>query len=164
MILVFWIGLKAAIQSQSFHKIKNQRRFYFLAIFFVKMYLYRRFTEKRLRSVTTWKVPESKVSSGLYFPVFGLNTGIYSLNLRIESEYEKIQTRENSVLGRFSRNLWNQFVSTENTNQKLIGNLKILLCEGQYQNIIGNGKWLYKKMKLSMKDFFIECNQIRNAL
>ena len=157
------------------------------------MYLYRRFTEKCLRSVTTWKLSESKVSSGLYFPALGLNTGIYSLNLRIESEYEKIQTRENSVLRRFSCNLWDQFVSTENTDQKPIGNLKILLCERQYQNIIGNCSaailvaynwwslttkiffkhlsiifwigWLplYKKMKLSIKDFFIEGKQIRNV-
>ena len=38
-----------------------------------------------------------------YFPVFGLNTKIYSANLRIQSEYRKIRTRKNSVFGLFSR-------------------------------------------------------------
>ena len=36
---------------------------------------------------TTWKVPKCGVFSGLYFPVFGLNTEIYSVNLRTQSEY-----------------------------------------------------------------------------
>ena len=45
------------------------------------------------------------VISGLYFPVFGLNTEIYfvDLLLHIQSEYRKIQTRNNSVFGHFSR-------------------------------------------------------------
>ena len=43
------------------------------------------------------------VFSGPYFPVFGLNTEIYSVNLRIQSEYRKIWTRKNSVYGHFSR-------------------------------------------------------------
>ena len=43
------------------------------------------------------------VISGPYFPVFGLNTEFYSVNLRIQSEYRKIQTRNNSVFGHFSR-------------------------------------------------------------
>ena len=30
--------------------------------------------------------------SGLYFPVFGLNTEIYRINLRIQYKYRKIQT------------------------------------------------------------------------
>ena len=40
-----------------------------------------------------------------YFPVFGLNTEdwIYSINLRTQSEYRKIRTRNNSVFGHFSR-------------------------------------------------------------
>ena len=46
---------------------------------------------------------ESKygVIYGPYFPVFGLNTKIYSVNLRIQSEYRKIQARNNSVFGQF---------------------------------------------------------------
>ena len=42
------------------------------------------------------------VFSGLYFPVFGLNTEIYSVNLRIQSEYRIIRTRKNSIFGDFS--------------------------------------------------------------
>ena len=46
---------------------------------------------------------ESKygVFSGPYFPVFGLNTEIYSVNLRIQSEYPKIRIRKNSYLDTF---------------------------------------------------------------
>ena len=43
------------------------------------------------------------VISGPYFPVFGLNMDIYGVNLRIQSEYRKIQTRNNSVFGHFLR-------------------------------------------------------------
>ena len=52
---------------------------------------------------TAWKVSKYGVFSGLYFPVFRLNTGIYSVNLRIQAEYRKIRTRKNSVFGHFSR-------------------------------------------------------------
>ena len=38
-----------------------------------------------------------------YFPVFGLNTDIYSVNLRIQSKCGKIRTRKSSVFGHFSR-------------------------------------------------------------
>ena len=55
--------------------------------------------------ITLWKVSKYGVFSGLYFPVFELNTDIYSVNLRIlhkspysQSEYSKMQTRKNSVL------------------------------------------------------------------
>ena len=40
--------------------------------------------------------------SGPYFPVFGLNTKIYGITLRIQSEYRRIRTRKNSVFGHFS--------------------------------------------------------------
>ena len=43
------------------------------------------------------------VISGLYFPIFGLNTEIYSVNLRIESKYREMRTRKNSAFGQFSR-------------------------------------------------------------
>ena len=49
------------------------------------------------------KVSKYGVISGPYFPVFGLNTEIYFLNLHIQSEYRKIRTRNNSVFGHFSR-------------------------------------------------------------
>ena len=41
------------------------------------------------------------------FPVFGLNTEIYGVNLSIQSEYRKIRTRNNSVFGHFSCSDWN---------------------------------------------------------
>ena len=45
-----------------------------------------------------------------YFPVFGLNTEglnmeIYGVNIRIQSEYRKIRTRNNSLFGHFSRSI-----------------------------------------------------------
>ena len=43
----------------------------------------------RVKSVRTWSF------SSLYFPAFELNTKVYSTNLHIQSEYEKIWTREN---------------------------------------------------------------------
>ena len=49
------------------------------------------------KTYTAWKV--SKVISGLYFPVFGLNTEIYSANLRIQCECRKIRTRNSSIFG-----------------------------------------------------------------
>ena len=48
-------------------------------------------------------MPKYGVFSGTYFPVFGLKTEIFSVNLRIQSEYKKIRTRKNSVFGHFSR-------------------------------------------------------------
>ena len=36
-----------------------------------------------------------------YFPVFGLNTDIYGVNLGIQLEYRKIRTRKNFVFGHF---------------------------------------------------------------
>ena len=51
------------------------------------------------------KVSEYGFCSGPYFPAFGLNTEIYSVNLRIQSEYRKIGTRNNSVFEHFSRSV-----------------------------------------------------------
>ena len=45
------------------------------------------------------------VISGPCFPVFGLNKEIYGVNLRIQSEYRKIRTRNNSVFRHFSRSV-----------------------------------------------------------
>ena len=56
---------------------------------------------------TAWKVSKYAVISGPYFPVFGFNTEIYEVNLRIQSEYRKIRTRNNSVFGHFSCSVQN---------------------------------------------------------
>ena len=55
----------------------------------------------RLFTYTAWKVSKYGVISGPYFPVFGLNKEIYEVNLRIQSEWRKIRTRNNSVFGNF---------------------------------------------------------------
>ena len=52
---------------------------------------------------TAWKMSKYGFFSGPYFPVFRLNTEIYSVNLRIQSKYRKIRTRKKSVFGHFSR-------------------------------------------------------------
>ena len=54
-------------------------------------------------TITVGKVSKYGVFSGLYFPLFGLNMGIYSVDLRIQSEYRKIRTRKNSVFGHFTQ-------------------------------------------------------------
>ena len=43
---------------------------------------------------TAQKVSKHGVFSGLYFPEFGLNTEIYRVNLRIQSEFGKIRARK----------------------------------------------------------------------
>ena len=43
------------------------------------------------------------VISAPCFPVFRLNAKIYGVNIRIQSEYRRIRTRNNSVFGLFSR-------------------------------------------------------------
>ena len=48
--------------------------------------------------VTAWKVSKYGVFSGPYFPVFGLNTEIYSINLRIQPKYGEIRTRKSPYL------------------------------------------------------------------
>ena len=54
---------------------------------------------------TAWKLSIYRVFSDPYFPAFGMNTGIYRVNLRIQSKYGKIRTRKNSVFGHFSRSV-----------------------------------------------------------
>ena len=56
-----------------------------------------------VKSHTAWKVSKYRVISGPYFRVFGLNTEIYEVNLRIQSKYRKTRTRNNSVFVHFSR-------------------------------------------------------------
>ena len=65
--------------------------------------------------VPTTARKESKygVISGPYFPVFGLNLEIYFVNIRIQSEYRKIRTRNNSVFGHFSRSTSAQVYFTD---------------------------------------------------
>ena len=52
-------------------------------------------------NITAWDMSKYGVISGPYFPVFRLNTENYGVSLRIQSEYRKILTRNNSVFGHF---------------------------------------------------------------
>ena len=52
---------------------------------------------------TAWKVSKYGVISGPYLPVIRLNTEIYFVNLRIQSVYRKIGTRNDSIFRHFSR-------------------------------------------------------------
>ena len=58
-----------------------------------------------IQNCTAWKVSKYGFFSGPYFPVPGLNTEIYFVNLRIQSEYGKIRTKKNSAFGHFSRSV-----------------------------------------------------------
>ena len=58
------------------------------------------------RLFTAWKVSKYGLFSGPYFLVFGLNTEIFGVSLRIQSEYRKMRTRNNFVLGHFPRSDW----------------------------------------------------------
>ena len=60
-----------------------------------------------IREITAWKVSKCGVFSGRIF-LHSENAEIYGVNFRIQSEYRKIQTRKNSVFGKFSRS---EFVS-----------------------------------------------------
>ena len=54
-----------------------------------------------LCTITAWKVSKYGVFSGIYFPVFELNSDIYTAI----QEYRKIRTRKNSEFGKFSRSV-----------------------------------------------------------
>ena len=83
---------------------------------------------------TERKISKYGVISGPNFPAFGLNTEIYSLNLRIRSDYRKIRTRNNSVFGHFSR--------SENTSQGK------LICPHIYlQRAFGTGLLSLEKLR-----------------
>ena len=54
---------------------------------------------RRLEIIIALKVSKYGVFSGPYFPVFRLNTDIYRINLRIQSEYMKMHTRKTFTFG-----------------------------------------------------------------
>ena len=92
------------------------------------------------------------------FTVFGLNTEIYSINLRIQFEYRKIQTRNNSVFGHFSRSDGFDIISISETwlkeNKDLINYVQIPGYEFIYNNrehSRGEGVAYYIKEHLQFK-------------
>ena len=62
-----------------------------------------RFLNVRGRKEHCVKSVQIRSFSGPYFPVFGLNTEIYSVNLCIQSKYRKIRTRKKVVFEHFPR-------------------------------------------------------------
>ena len=56
------------------------------------------------------KCPNTELLLVCTFPVFGLNTEIYEVNLRIQFEYRKKRTRKISVFGHFSRSGTYKFI------------------------------------------------------
>ena len=81
------------------------------------------------------KCPNTEFYSGLYFPVFVLNTNIYSVNLRIQSKYGKIRTRKYSVFGIFSRSI--------SFTRSINGNIKILYFDLNILEICFRGLQLH---------------------
>ena len=55
-----------------------------------------------------------------------LNTEIYEVDLRIQSEHEKIRTRKNSVFGHFSHSVDNNTLNIENITIKTSKSVKLL--------------------------------------
>ena len=53
-----------------------------------------------------WKVSKYRFIFRPYFPLFQPYTEIYGINLRIQSKYKKIRTRNNSVFEHFSRSAY----------------------------------------------------------
>ena len=60
-----------------------------------------------------WELFNHGLLSGPHFPVFGLNTEINYVNLRIQFKYGKIRTKKSSAVGHFSRDVFNQFICTK---------------------------------------------------
>ena len=54
-----------------------------------------------LMGITAWKMSKYGICSGHYFPVFGLNTEIYEVNHRIQSEYRKYGPEKTRYLETF---------------------------------------------------------------
>ena len=115
------------------------------SIGFLWPYLGKYRSEKpRVLAYTTWKVSKYGVISGPYFPVFGLNTEIYEVNLRIQSEYRNIRTRNNSVFGHFSRSdiLPNDLLKYFNLSifeNIFMGKLRSTFCTGNNKEFIFSG-------------------------
>ena len=69
---------------------------------------------------TAWKVSKYGVTSGPYFPIIGLNTEIYGVNLRIQSEYRPEIT---------------PYLDTFHALQKFIEN-PVKFCDGKFTEIL----------------------------
>ena len=99
---------------------------------------------------TECKASKYGVFSVPYFPVFGLNTEIYGINLRIQCKYRKIRTRKNSAFGQFIRSVHWYTITPDlkviNNNVNLLGgeaeaatrsvlSIKLFLKISQYSHL-----------------------------
>ena len=95
---------------------------------------------------TAWKVSKYEVFAGPYFPVFELNTEIYGVNIRIQPEYGKIRTRNNSISGHFSRSVG--LIKSKELVANLASQAQALmwsqLCMVSFIGCIGN-QWVNTK-------------------
>ena len=74
----------------------------FLTVSSVVIWSWCAFSKSKPKFTLREKCPNTEFFSGPYFPVFGRNTEICSVNLGIQSEYRKIRIRKNSVFRHFS--------------------------------------------------------------
>ena len=97
---------------------KNPEQYWSIAI--LEYLKYEMTSSFNLIIISAWKVSKYEVFSGPCFSVFGLNTDRYSVSLRIQFQWEKIQTRKNSVFEHFSSRMflqWNfhtQYILSQN--------------------------------------------------
>ena len=79
-----------------------------LAHIYWKKHYKKTFNGQKLETGNGWKLLlrlTHRAVSGPYFPAFGLNSKIYSVNFCIHSEYRKTRARNNSVFEHFSRSI-----------------------------------------------------------
>ena len=91
------------------------------------------------------KSVQYRAFSGPYIPVLGVNTEIYPVNLRIQSEYRKILTTKNSVFEYFSRSATIDGSECEN----IFGNW---VCPSHWESIcsaIEDGSFNYSTCKIT---------------
>ena len=77
-------------------------------------------------TVNLWKMSKYGVFFGQYFPLYGLNTEIFGVNLRIQSEYGKIRTRKNHVFANFSRSEYISKTSRKSSQRRIQNPVKYL--------------------------------------
>ena len=106
--------------------------------------------ENKLAMLQREKQPNYGVFSGPYFPVFVLNTEIYAVNLRIQSEYEEIQTRKNSVFRYFHAVL---YLSKESAKSMWLKNISMNL----WPIFAGESQIVSLREKCPNTEFFLVC-------
>ena len=95
--------------------------------------------------VTAREMTKYGVFSGPYFPVFGINTEIYEVNLCIQSKYGKIRTRRKPVFEHFLRSMFIFF---------RCNGYSFAICKNEKKKWglgTGNGEW---KRRTGMKILF----------